>query len=186
MRCDSSLYVSVVDEPMHYGGNENIKQTMSDRLCGLGFFPKIHGKTCRNGLIKNFLEGHRKKKKEKKRRRRNMSHVYIESRNIEHAVRDGNKEYGLIRHAGASGIVTKRSWYLKTDQGHWKQVHANQVPLAVRYGVPADFSAKQQRHIVSSVRTAGSSSAPHHHHQEPKKNESPTSVIRRLTRKLYI
>lgn len=115
-----------------------------------------------------------------------MSHVYIESRNIEHAVRDGNKEYGLIRHAGASGIVTKRSWYLKTDQGHWKQVHANQVPLAVRYGVPADFSAKQQRHIVSSVRTAGSSSAPHHHHQEPKKNESPTSVIRRLTRKLYI
>lgn len=104
--------------------------------------------------------------------------VYIESRNIEHAIRDGNKEYGLIRHAGASGVVTKRSWFLKNEQGNWKQVQANQVPLAVRYGVPAEMAAKQQRHSISSVpppapRNAGSSS-------------SPTSIIRRLTQKLYI
>lgn len=121
--------------------------------------------------------------------------ILIESRNIEHAVRDGNKEYGLIRHAGASGVVTKRSWFMKNEQGHWKQVHANQVPLAVRYGVPADFSAKQQRHFVTSVspttpRNAGRESAKQSpkqsSKQSPKRQESPTHVIRRLTQKLYI
>lgn len=120
----------------------------------------------------------------------------VEGRNIEHAVRDGNTEYGLIRHAGSSGKVTKRSWFVKTEQGNWSQVHANQVPLAVRYGVPADFSAKQQRHAVTSVPVSSSSSvrAGGSEAKKTKKNpaasssssSSPTEVIRRLTQKLYI
>lgn len=120
------------------------------------------------------------------------SHIVIDGRSIEHAVRDGNKEYGLIRHAGASGIVTKRSWFIKNDQGHWKQVRADQVPMAVRYGVPADFSAKQQRHSVRSVSQSVPQSIPRDggKEQQPKKtnnnSSSPTAVIRRLTQKLYV